>query len=987
MRKWVEFNLRHPKVVLIALILITIASSFGVTRLQFDSSTDVLMPRSDPIYQMGERAKLSFSDSQTFIISSIEASEGKNLFSGEVFSHIREMVLELREYHEFDKAVEDQRLTKIINAGGVSISVPGKSVQISGGRTEKSSLEAELDAEFFGSGSESGTEKSQKVSNLEVDLDKEILGLQTRASENEEQLDIWDLNTVITEERYETPLRERNLYDYSNYSGVSIAKIRASLDVSAGKVLDTVILRHGIETDEQLPLSKSEFQKILEGFEDIYLFKSFQIIRNIIDPVSGEDIRGTKTELKPVGLLEKVGNTWKLPQNEREFEEYRRRLVLNPAYESTLFARNSDAEISSLGMSVIFRLQRKYDRFMEYFWAIMQKYNQRPVVMNTMGTLVFNKFMNDFSQNDLRTFMPLVILIVVITFFLNFHSGRGLVLPTLTVIFAMLWTVGLMGLWGIKMTIMTTILPPLLIAIGSSYSIHIFNQYLSDLHLLHEEGQREGLLDAMSHISTTVFLAGFTTFIGFMTLMVNQVTALREFGIFSAIGTLFSMFVAISLIPSALMLLKLLPLKEKQANQEHHHEGNWLVKNIVRGLSYFMLNFPKLIAVIVVISLGIAAFGVSKLTTETSPSTYFKPDSYIRKASSHIGKVFNGSMLLNVVFDSGRKGGARDPEFLRYIEDVRTFIAKPEHREKYNMLHTTSFGDFIKRLHMAMNADDPAYYTIPDSEITVRDYLEIFSGEDDNADGRADAFEPVVDKDYRRINMSIRLGELDGRLVGTAMFRAARDYLSEQLPLMPNPGGYTHKILGEPMNLITLGDYIVSGQIQSLILSVIIVGLIVFLLFRNLLAGIAALIPISASVLLVFGIMGYAGIPLDMAKAILSSIAIGIGVDDTIHFMNTLRKQLQSGVSLREAIRMTHRLAGVAIVYTSIALIFGFAVLMFSSFTPIFHFGFLVSLVMIATTFAALLILPTVIYLGNWQIHEELNWKILQKLNFRRFLE
>ena len=86
--------------------------------------------------------------------------------------------------------------------------------------------------------------------------------------------------------------------------------------------------------------------------------------------------------------------------------------------------------------------------------------------------------------------------------------------------------------------------------------------------------------------------------------------------------------------------------------------------------------------------------------------------------------------------------------------------------------------------------------------------------------------------------------------------------------------------------------------------------------------------------------MGYAGIPLDMAKAILSSIAIGIGVDDTMHFMNTLRKQLQSGVSLREAIRMTHRLSGVVIVYTSIALIFGFAVLMFSSFTPIFHFGF-----------------------------------------------
>lgn len=998
MRKWIEFNLSHPKSIMIVLVIVTFVSIFGISRLKFDSSTDVLMPKADPVYQMGERANLAFTDNKTFTITSIEAAKNKELFSHEVFSHIKDMVKELREYRDFDMDKENARLDKLISLGSVEIESQGEKKAMAPVQNDSldSSLEKELDAELFGTDEtvaddtaytdEESPEDQSITTQMEADLDKEILGIESEAQEVQ-SIDLWDLSSKLKENRYPTPLRERNTYNYDNYSPVTLETLNKNLDTEAQKVLATVLYRNEIVQEKNEPLTKSEFESIVESFEDIYLFKSLRIIRNILDPISGEDIRGDANELKPVGLLKEVNGDYILPKTEEDFAKYKENLMRNPAFESGLYATNEKGEIIALGMNVIFRLQKKYDHFMEYFWSIVQKYNESPVKLYSMGSLIFNKFMNDNSKTDLGKFMPLVILIVVATFFLNFRSGRGLFLPSLTVIFATLWTVGLMGFLGIKMTIMTTILPPLLIAIGSSYSIHIFNQYLTDLHLLHEQGKARGLANAMSHISTTVFLAGFTTFIGFLTLLVNQVTALRDFGIFSAVGTFFAMFVAVSLIPSFLMLLKLLPLKEKPAGQETYHEGNWAVKNIVRFLSYFTLNYPKSIATIVILSLLVSGYGITRLTTETAPVTYFKDGSYVKTASLHIGEVFNGSMVLNIVFDSGQAGGARTPEFLKYIEQVRDWLDKPEQRLEFNMLHHTSFSDFIKRLHMAMNSDNPKFYKIPDKEITIRDYLEIFSGEDEDADGRPDSFESTVDNEYRRISLLVRLGDRGGKTVGTAMFRQARDHLKANIPKFNNPGEYTFKILGEPISLIILGSYIVQGQIQSLILSIFIVGLIVFLLFRNGLAGLSALIPISASVILVFGIMGYMGIPLDIAKAILSSIAIGIGVDDTIHFMNTLRKRLKAGDTLKEAIRATHKLAGVAIVYTSIALIFGFAVLMFSSFTPVFHFGLLVSMVMIATTFAALLMLPTFILLGNWQIHKENNWKWLKKLNLQKFLE
>lgn len=1052
MRRLILFNLEHPKMMLAILLVITLISSLGLTRIEFDSSTEVLMPRHDPIYKLGERAKMVFGDSRTFMITSIEPASGHSLFSSEVFTHVHKMVKELEEYKDFDQTEEDSRLKKLLELANITVVksesaneahvdlqndktstgstdlddieseldkqfLQGSGEQDSnnstGNNTEMNELEAQLDDEFLkddldeSANTSSSTKKNNELAELEAELDEQFLndGSQTENQnessskekksieellQNNEANDIWNMQKELPQDRYRAAIRERNQYNYDNYEPVTLTQLRAAFSEAANAQLDTIIAAKELELSEAQPLTNGEFKTILEAWEDIYLFKSKEIIKNLLDPITGEDILGTDTELKPVDLIpENEMGERILPSTTEEFELFKAKLKNNPSYRSSLYAANESGEIIALGLSITLRAQKKHDKFVKYFFPLVNKYNTEPVSMYVMGTSLFNMFMNDFSQKDLRKFLPLVILVVIITFYLNFRLFSGLLLPTLTVVLSTVWAIGLMGALGIKMTIIGSILPPLLIAVGSSYSIHIFNQYLLDRKLIIKEGRKPGLLDAMSHISTTVFLAGFTTFISFLTLTVNQVTALRDFGIFAALGTVFAVIVSIIMIPSALMLMKQLPAQkqhktEDDSEQEH---GNALVRAIIAFFSHFAVNHSKFVVMMVILTMGLGIWGMTYVTTETAPTTFFKEDSYVRKATFHIGDVFDGSMVLNVVFDSGESGGAYDPEFLKFIEDIRNWVEQPEQKKKYNMLRTTTFSDFIKRMHQAMNSEKKEFYAIPDKKTTVRDYLEIFSGDDEDSDGRIDAFESTVDTDYRRVNLMIRLGATRYRDFGTAVSRQAREAIDSFINQHDNPQGYSWVIVGEPVNFVVLGDYIVRGQVISIILSIFIVGLVVFLLFRNVSAGLMALIPISATIIMVFGLMGFLGIPLDMAKAILSSIAIGIGVDDTIHFLNTLRKKLKEGLPLKDAIEVTHNESGLAIVYTSIALVFGFAVLLFSSFTPIFHFGFLVSSVMIATTMAALMMLPAVINLLQLNIHKQSKSKIFDYLNLSKFLE
>ncbi len=967
MRRWIDFTINHPKIVFSILILITILAAFGFKNLHFDSRTETLMPKDDIAYKMGERAKEVFIDTKTYMLVAIEAPKKEELISYKTFRQLNELVTELEEFKDFNFNQEKERLSALISIGNISY------------KEKESEKEFPQDQEILNS------QDADKSIDIESELDNEILGGQTSTELNTEEItddnNIWDLSKQVKTDFYTKPERSRRIYNYNKYSPVKYGELEQCLDHVGSQELRSILRYAGLKSiSGDHYLTKDEFVKIMETWETLYLYKSMEIIKTFNNPISGEDIQGTSEELKPLRFVEKdEEGKYILPKSDDELKLYREKLTRNPSYKSMYYSSGDDGRIQALALNLILKPLKEHDEIFNYFFEVIDKYNSKDLILTQAGGPVITKFVRDYMKSDLFTFMPLVIIVVIITFFLNFRTLSGVLLPTVTVLLGTFWTLGLMGIMNIPITLIVNMMPPLLVAVGSSYSIHIFNQYLLDQEFIRKHGKKFGLVTSMSHISITVILAGFTTFIGFITLTLNQIVSLRDFGIFSAIGTAIAVIISTMLIPSSLMLMKTLPVRNGNGGEADHN--NIVVKKLVTVLNKISLNHSKAVVAVYAIIIVVLSIGITKIYVETSALEYFEKDSYLYKSDMRINSLFEGSIVMNLIVDSGKTDGIKDPQFLKMTEEIREWIVGPENKEKYLFLHTLSFGDVIKRMHMAMNSDNPDYYKIPDKESAIRDYLELYSGEDRNSDGRVDSFESFVDPYYRYANIMVRIGSYKGKTFSTAMIDKGQKRLTEYLMNHPEAGKYKWHLVGEPINYTVLSTLIVKGQLVSLLCSLIIVLLVILFLFKNINAGLIALVPISTTIIIVYGTMGFLGIPLDIAKALLAAVAIGIGIDDTIHMLKTIRHNLLEGQSIRDAITTAHNAAGMAILYTSLALIFGFAVLFFSEFKPVYYLAWLVVSTMAATTIGALLLLPAIIIVFNLKLDKEKKWRIFRLIN------
>ncbi len=743
--------------------------------------------------------------------------------------------------------------------------------------------------------------------------------------------------------------------------GLTVSQL---LDAFSNDAVFTRALKRnlGKPTPPDVVLSADALRQLLGAAMRDRDFKKQGLIDELISPFTVTDISGENDTLHTYDLLSKdESGRRKLPVSEHEFEVFRRRLLRNPAFENAIFVQDAAGQkITDFGLLITFINMVDQDPIARHLRRLIQSYDQLNIVMQ--GIPVTNIIFNDYMQRDITRFLPFVMLVVVCVFFLNFRSLRGVILPFSTLFMAVVWVMGAMGYLGAKITAIGISLPPLMIAIGSSYAIHILNQYYADFDLITRDGLHKGVVFSMSHISSTVLLAGLTTAVSFITLCTSQASAVREWGVFSCLGVIFSVFISSTLIPAGIALLPhqmpALLLKQKSGKTAIKET---FIDRILTAAIACVVRHAKAVLVVVSIIIVISAVGLLQLKIESDFLQYFKDDDTVRTSATLIEQKLGGHWGFNILIDSGRAGGAKDAKFLQMEESIRAWLTAEENRN-LNIGRTDTFTDYIKTMHLAMHNDDPAYYAIPADNEDIMDYLEIYDGADQNSDGRIDDFEAYVDSAYRTINIIARFKEMEGYPIGTSEVRRIIQAVDTHLrQTLPRP--YTHKITGYPIMDIKMADYIVSGQLQSLLLSLVFIALIVMLLFRKFTAGLLALIPMSLAVIVCFGIMGWCRISLDIVTSIIAAITIGIGVDDTIHVLNTYRYYHQQGYAMDGIIERVLRISGKAIIYTSLALIAGFSVLTISSFKPVILFGILMAITMAVTTIGALLVLPTVIRL------------------------
>lgn len=654
-------------------------------------------------------------------------------------------------------------------------------------------------------------------------------------------------------------------------------------------------------------------------------FAGIRGVDEVTGPLNAQVITGTEKTLRvgPAASKEAV------PQTAREMDAYRARVMASNTVR--------DYIVSSDGKAVVISIKLKLDAddvaVAKQAVAIVEKYDASPDHVYMTGLPYMNLVMTQSMGKDLRILLPLVILVIVVVLYLSFWSLRGVALPLLVVSLSAIWTLGLMAMFNVPITIISFILPVILMAIGTAYCIHVLNKYYEEIAA--GADRRTAVIETGMRMVSPVSMAGLTTVAGFLSLLNSFLIPQRQFGVFTGLGVLAAMVLSLVLIPALLAALKL-------PKKKIHGNDRGILSRALSGFERVILHHRWIVIIASVVLLGVFLAGLPLLRVETSETEFLGKDSPVVQAIDVMDNHFSGSEQVMIEIDTGRRDGLKDPAVLNEVVALQEFL------ESKGVKKTISLADMVAEMNQKFHADDPAYYVIPQDRKLISQLLLLFTFQGGDLG-------------------SMALGDFSA---GEVMGLYSASGSSEQVQLANEVGDYLDSHFTGSLKAQMVGPTLVSSrmfsriamsQITSLGTSIVASGFIVALLLGSLIAGFISLIPIAFTVVINFGVMAYSGTPLDMSTLMVSSIAIGIGIDYAIHFISRFRREMQSGETAERALQATIQTTGRGIAYNALALALGFAVLLLSSFKGTSNFGLLIAMTMVISALSAFTIIPALL--------------------------
>jgi uncharacterized protein len=575
------------------------------------------------------------------------------------------------------------------------------------------------------------------------------------------------------------------------------------------------------------------------------------------------------------------------------------------------------------------------------------------------GYAVVDQAVGQRMIRDVARLFPIVALVVMLFLLVSFRSVSGVLYPLLTVLMAVAWCMGAMALLKVPLSVVGTAMPVLLVAVGSAYGIHLVHYY-SRRYGGHSD-RRRGVADTLDGTGRGVLMAGLTTVAGFASLSFNDIVPLRDFGIFSALGVLLALLVSLTLIPALLGRFGV-----SRPSRQPGRAASLLDRasgRLIGSATRIANRKPRtvLIAAGGVVLLSVLCF--SGLRVEMNNIAFFKHASDIRRADAFINRTFAGTVNIRVVFSASENNGALDPVVL----DAMAHIGKSLQERHPQIGKTLSVVDLISKMNQAFFFNDPSFYRLPvvadlageRTEAALKAHVASYLDKYQRSDTR-----PFIDAAKKETLLVLQVNTASSA-VSKEIVRSVQDLLKGPLGEHLRQKGVRVHTTGIGALYLEAEQLIVKGQLRSIAVSVAIVFLIVSLIMRSLAYGALAILPLCVSICVNFGIMGLFDIPLDAATAIAACVAIGIGIDYGLHYINRYRIERAAGNDHREAIRLTGSTTGGSICINALAVSAGFSVLLLSAFVPLIHLGLLIALTMLTSAACALTIIPAVLSLAH----------------------
>ena len=545
------------------------------------------------------------------------------------------------------------------------------------------------------------------------------------------------------------------------------------------------------------------------------------------------------------------------------------------------------------------------------------------------GLPFMTKDVSDVIVHDVITLGPIAFLVILLILIFSFKKFDDSILPLINVVVAILWTIGIMAILGYKLTMVSSTIPVVLLAVGSAYTIHVIN------HINNAQGNsiKEKIRNSLGHVAVPVFFASVTTIVGFISFIFGSyLTMISEFGLFSALGIGLSLVFSLVLTPIIKSYAS--AHSESKQNKAEKKEGK-LITPYLKKLGHQVSETPFIFIIFWIVMVVVFALGISKIQRNVDLLTYLKKDNPSRMAELEIRKEIGGTIPVYVLV----KGDILTPETLRQMEDIKNYMNSLQYVE-----NSQSVADMIKEINKVMGDGD----VIPDSKDKIDNLWFMLDGQD--------ILNQYITPDYQSAIVQGIVTSSDTRVMHKIM---------DELNAYIKKNHYDNmKVTGFPVIYTRLDESLLSSQKYSLLISIILVFVLISLMLKSIKQGAGAIVPIIVTLTVLFGSMGILGIPLDVATVLVGSVSIGIGIDYAIHFSNSLSKNIKQ-YNYKEAVMETMRITGKSIIINMLSVMLGFLVMVFAELVPLQYFGILVAITMLTSALSTITILPVLKLVNN----------------------
>jgi len=574
--------------------------------------------------------------------------------------------------------------------------------------------------------------------------------------------------------------------------------------------------------------------------------------------------------------------------------------------------------------------------------SIAAEFNSEGFRVNAAGTPHMVDTLTRILMSDMQKFMLLSMAMIAVLLWLVFRRAVMIFLPLSVSLVSVASTVGSMSFLGIPMTSAAQVMPSFILTVGVSNAVHLFAIFFQRRKLM--ESKRDALSHALGHSGLAIVMTSLTTIVGLLSFYSSSVKPVADFGMITALGVFNALIASLVLLPA---LIAWLPLKEQTQMEDH---SAVLSQRILMRCGHYAVHHPwKVITgfgILVAVSLAFTL----QMRFSHNPLVWFPKDDPFRVITELSNEKLGGGIVLEVVIDTGKENGLKDPELLKRMDEVQKYALENVHGV-IDVKNTVSMVDIVKEIHQALNNNDPAYYAIPDDPQLLAQEILLFenSGSDD--------LQRLVDGKFSKTHMALGVPFMDSEHY-PALEQSIRHKLEEQLG-----DKATFEFTGILAMMGETFNKLLPSLVQSYLMSFVLITLMMIIFVESLRLGLLSIVPNIAPVIMTLALMVIAGFPLDAFTLLIGAIGLGLAVDDTLHFMNAYQRYLRKGADPEQAVYQALSTAGEAMLFTSVILSAAFWIYGFATMSNLQHFGILTAFCITMAFVADGLLTPAVMYL------------------------